>query len=134
MENDNHKYGKQNKDGKNGESKTDEKHDSGLSSKNEENREKHESNAEESGLSSEDDSSSRSLEDEKDNDNKDASSKDTLTTEESDGESAVDLGNHIKVIPVVKLDALETEDDESNSPASPDSVNDSGIKSEDSNI
>ena len=69
---------------------------------------------------------------EKDNYIKHASSKDTLTEEsesETDGESVVDLGNYKKDIPVVKLEASETEDSESDSPSS---ANDSGIESDDS--
>ena len=76
--------------------------------------------------------SSSSSEDEKDNYIKHVSSKDTLTQEsesETDGESVVDLGNYKKDIPVVKLEASETEDSENDSPSS---ANDSGIKSDDS--
>ena len=119
-----HKYGKSRthdseEDGKENESDTEE------SDAEESEEEKGEGNAEES--------SSSSLEDEKDNNYiKHASSKDTLTEEsesETDGESVVDLGNYKKDIPVVKLEALETEDSESDSPSS---ANDSGIKSDDS--
>ena len=109
-----HKYGK---------SRT---HDS------EEDGEKNESDAEESeeekGEGNTEESSSSSSEDEKDNYIKHASSKDTLTEEsesETDGESVVDLGNYKKDIPVVKLEASETEDSESDSPSS---ANDSGIE------
>ena len=91
-----------------------------------------EESEEEKGEGNAEESSSSSSEDEKDNYIKHASSKDTLTEEsesETDGESVVDLGNYKKDILLVKLEASETEDSESDSPSS---ANDSGIESDDS--